>query len=366
MPDDIQFDLWRLERVVVHEIFLRDQEYTPPSYGTALLNLGREARETFLKRIQAAASNDSKCMEMRIVDNNGESFLAHTQTLLDATTDEEFLSSARAFADLLAKAQTSRAIPGGILIIFTGTVSPSSYRFVGAMKAESQDGFARQMSEQGPTLQLIKELFLTPSAKMYKLGLFIEQSRTPDPAAPVEDNFSAFVYDYLMTKINRDDAAIYFYQSFLGCGFPQDAARETKNFFDLTKKFIFSHPTLSDEQKYERFADLQSYLRSAEQQVHTSTFAQRYMANPQDKDEYANFMRDNGFPTIAVPKDIKDIETRLKNRRVNFGSSIKLTGPADKMDKLVSIKKINGPENDEGFAPEWTEVIIKDRLRGTD
>lgn len=366
MPGDIQFDFWRLDRVVVHEIYLRDQEYVPPSYGTALLNLGREAEETFLKRIQSAVSNDSKCMEMRIVKNNEDSFLAHTKNLLDTTTDEAFLASARSFADLLAGAQTSRTIPGGILIIFTGMVSPASYRFVGAVKAESQDGFARQMSEQGPTLELVKEVFLTPSAKMYKLGMFIEKSRNPDPAAPAENNFSAFVYDYLMTKTNRDDAAIYFYQSFLGCGFPQDAARETKNFFELTRKFIFSHPDLTDEQKYERYSDLQSYLRSAEPTVHASTFAQRHMTNPRDRDDYTNFMRDNGFPAIAVRKDTKDIESRLKNRKVNFGSSIKLSGPADKMDQLVSIEKINGPANADGFAPEWSKIIIKDRLKGTE
>jgi len=366
MPGDIQFDFWRLDRVVVHEIFLRDQEYVPPSYGTALFNLGRDTKETFLKRIQSAVSNDSKCMGMRIVENNEGSFLAYARALLDTTTDEEFLASAKSFADLLVRAQTSRAIPGGILIIFTGTVSPTAHRFVGAVKAESQDGFVRQMSEQGPTLQLIRELFLTPSAKMYKLGIFIEKSRTPNPDDPVEDNFFAFVYDYLMTKVNRDVAAIYFYRGFLGCDFPKDAARETKIFFDLTKKFIFSHPDLTDEEKYEHFADLQSYLRSTESTVHTSTFADRYIAQDEDRDSYVNYMRDSGFPSTAVRKDIRDIENRLKNRKVKFGSSIRLSGPADKMDQLVSIEKISGPEDDEGFAPEWSKIIIKDRLRGTE
>ena len=366
MSSDVQFVSWRLDRVVVHEIFLRDQERVPPTYGTSLLSLERRANEIFLKRVQDAVSNDSKCIEMRIVKTEAGSFLSHVKNLLAAESDEEFLALAKPFADLLTDAQTSRGIPAGILIIFTGTVSPFSYRFVGAMKAEAQDGFARQIGEQGLTLKLMNELFLTPSAKMYKLGVIVETSRNSAPDAPVEDNFSAFVYDYLMTKTNRDKSAVYFYESFLGCGFAQNAARETKNFLELSRQFIFSHPTFTDEQKYERYADLQSYLRSAEQTVHTATFAERYMASPQDRDAYTNFMRDNEFPTISVPKDTRDIADRLKTRKVNFGSSIKLSGPADKMDQLVSIEKINGPQNQDGFAPEWTKIIIKDRLRGTE
>lgn len=357
------FTDWHLDRLVVHEIPLREEERVNPVYGTALTTLDRNACDTFFKRVQMAMSKDAKCMEMNIVKTAAGSYLTHTEKLLATGDDNEFLSESRPFADLLVNAQTSRAIPAGILIIFTGTVEFASYRFVGAIKAEAQDGFTRQRDANGITLKLLNDLFLTPSSRMYKIGLFIEKSQMPALDAPLEANYSAFVYDHLMSKQNRDAAATYFYEGFLGCGFPQDAARLTKNFLQLTRKFIFSNPAFTEEEKYDLYADLQSYLRSADRVVHVSAFAERHITTPQIRDEYTSFMRDNEFSPIAVPKDTKDIKSSLTSRKVTFGSSIKLQGPAEKMDELVVIEKIDGPENENGLIPAWTKITIKDRPR---
>lgn len=54
----------------------------------------------------------------------------------------------------------------------------------------------------------------------------------------------------------------------------------------------------------ERYADLQSYLRSTEPMVHTSTFADRYMAQDEDRDAYANSC-ETVTPSTAVRKDIR-------------------------------------------------------------
>ena len=45
------------------------------------------------------------------------------------------------YADKLADAQQAKNLPGGILVVFSGTVGPASHPFVGVIKAEKQSGF---------------------------------------------------------------------------------------------------------------------------------------------------------------------------------------------------------------------------------
>lgn len=349
---------WSLDKILVHEIFLREgKDIITPLYGTTLTKLDRQAQEIFLQRIESAISNDSKCMEMHITKTDPGSFFAFAKELLENPTDDDFIIISCKIADLLTRAQASRAIPGGLLMIFTGTVGLSNDKYIGVLKAESQDGFIKKNNNGTISLELLRELFLTPSAKMYKIGLMIESKSTS------VQNISAYVYDYLMTKINRDAAATYFYETFLGCSFPQNSATETKKFMMLTKKFIFGCTHLDESQKYMLYADLQSYLRSSDQTIQTVTFAERHINSPELKDDYANYMRDNHFPTIAVPKDTKEIIQQLRQRKITFKSEIKISGPSEKMDELVTFENIEGPATPDGSKPEWTKIIIKDALR---
>ena len=169
-----------------------------------------------------------------------------------------------------------------------------------------------------------------------------------------------------MSKTNKENAAIYFYDGFLGCSFPKDAAHETKKFFEYSKEFIFKYSSFSDEEKYAHYADLQSYLRSPTQTIQVSEFAQRYIERPEDKDAYSNFMREKNFSTNSIHKDTINIKEHLKVRKLRFTSSIKLYGPSDKMDNLVTFEKISGPRDMYGNTPEWTKIIIRDKLSGTE
>lgn len=57
---------------------------------------------------------------------------------------------------------------------FSGTVGSPARPFVGVIKAETQTGFRRQVTSGGAIgAQFINDLFLTPAAKLYKIGMFI-------------------------------------------------------------------------------------------------------------------------------------------------------------------------------------------------
>ena len=121
-----------------------------------------------------------------------------------------------------------RTIPGGMVVVFTGTIGHPEQRYLGCIKAEPHDGFTLRRNAAQLTLELLKDLFLTPKAKLYKIGMFVEPLKDNSPVQHDEQGcfgFSACVYDSLMTTSNRDAAAQYFYEGFLGCAFPENAAR---------------------------------------------------------------------------------------------------------------------------------------------
>ena len=56
-----------------------------------------------------------------------------------------------------------------------------------------------------------------------------------------------------------------------------------------------------------------------------------------------------------------DVASAMKLRRLNFASRVRISGPADSFDKLVTVSLIDG-EAKNGVTPQWTQVIIKDRI----
>ena len=366
MSDQIVFCNWAISRIVAHEIYVADEPRKQPTYGTSLLSLDSKAKDIFQERLQQALSNDSKSMEMEIEKTDDRSFFYATQKILSVQNNEEFIDISKQIADMLHAASNNRSIPGGLLLVFSGTVSAYNRAFVGALKAESQTGFTRRQTDRGPTLALLEELFLTPSAKMYKIGIFLENQAHADFSEAQANLFVPYVYDAAMSKSNRESSARYFYDTFLGCRFPNDSARMTKKFFELTKDFIFSISGFDEEKKMQAYAALQAYLRSAESQIHVEKFASTYLHTPSDRDAYKTWMRGKDFPTTALHKDTKDISRKLTMRKIKFGRDIRLTGPSDAMDQLVTVSSIQSPPDESGNTQPWTEITIRNPLNGAE
>jgi hypothetical protein len=96
--------------------------------------------------------------------------------------------------------------------------------------------------------------------------------------------------------------------------------------------------------------------------VGITSFGETYFGEAEIQDAYRNFMIDKGFPDEAVNKDLRDVESALKLRRLNFKNKIKVSGPAESFDKLVSIEAIPGAPDAQGAVPQWTLLTIKDRI----
>jgi hypothetical protein len=341
-------------RICLHEVHRRPEEgpQLTPTYGQGLLNLPPEAMAAFRSRVVAAFKASSQCLDMAIRDYADGSVAANGAKLIDLS-NKDFVAHSRAFADALASAQGSRQIPGGLLVVFDGTVGYPATRFFGLMKAELHEGFIKTNDLQA---QFVNNLFLSPKTKLYKIGIFICDGAHPRP--PLPEGWQATVYDSAMTASQRDNAATYFYSTFLGLDLPDNSAQKVKRFFEETKAFIRSSP-LTPSQKVDLHNGLYSYLKLDQSQtVQVSRFAETYMQGDL-LDDYVRHMKRQRIPETAISKDLTEVSGALRIRKLRFPRAITLSGPPDAMRDLVSIETIERADGS-----PWTRVIIKAEVQG--
>ncbi|AEV26627.1 hypothetical protein Dsui_2264 [Azospira oryzae PS] len=286
----------------------------------------------------------------------------HLATQLVDADDQLFITQSQQAAELLADAQASRKIPGGILVAFTGRAGAPARRLVGIIKAEVHSGFTREQSAQGMTLKYLKNLLLTAQTKLYKIGLFFEAN--PEAEGQPADRWNAFIYDETLTLANRDGAAQYFYEGFLGTKFLESSARNTKKFHDLTKNFIRAMH-VPEEERIALHNALVAYLKVDQSPtVSIQSFADNYFADPDIRDTYRKHMIASNFPTVAVAKDISDVSSVLRTRKFMFRNHVRLIAPAEGFDDLVKIEAIEGDQDPQGQRPRWTKITVKSDISG--
>jgi len=358
------FENLSINRIITHEVFPRDNErnIVAPTYGTNLVTLDQLALDAFCSRIMEAMGKASRALEMTITNSGNQSMCAIAKSLIDYD-DALFIQHSRQVADNLAAAQKSRGLPGGVLVIFSGTAGHPSKRILGLIKAETHSGFTRNTAPNGSiSLQFLTNLLLTPQTKLYKIGIFVES----DPATidPLPYGWRALIYDDQISVSNKLSAAQYFYDSFLGCSFPETSAKLTREFHDHTKDFI-RHLNVPEEKKIDLYNALITYLKVDQSPtVQTAVFAQTFIQDAETRDAYAEFMNAKDFPAIAIHKDLADVASLLRYRKISFSNEIKLTAPAEKFESMIQMQSFDGEPDENGQIPTWTRIVIKDRIRG--
>ncbi|GGF59922.1 hypothetical protein GCM10011332_11970 [Terasakiella brassicae] len=359
------FENLTIRRLIIHEVFKRDHQKNTvqPIYGDQLIALGDDALAALRTRVIHTMGRASKNVEMEIGNTDPGGLFSLSKELM-SLDDNEFILRSRNAANQLSSAQTRRDTPGGILVVFSGVVDYPEKNVIGFIKAEPHNGFTRVNQDDHLSLAFIEDLILTPQAKLYKIGVFLEM----DPDLATNENpsngYRAFIYDENMSPKNPDNAAQYFYEGFLGCAFPESSARLTREFHHLTKNFIYELD-IPEEEKIGLHQSLYSYLKLDQgQTVHVGTYANTYLRDDAMRDAYEAFMRQKEFPQNAIAKDLTQVELHLQQRKISFRRGVKLTAPADRFANLIEIEQIDGVQGDggEGEVPNWTRITVKDMI----
>jgi hypothetical protein len=360
------FENLAIDRIIIHEIFRRnvDRTMVDPVYGNGLIHLDVEAKDALQQRITEALGSSSHGVEMSIHDASAQSVWASAKSVVDAPGDnDQFIMLSQAVTAKLAASQTSKGVPGGIVVLIDGTAGHPARPFVCIIKAEPHAGFIKRQDNGQLLLEYLKELILTPEAKLYKIGAFVRSDPAQSTAQQPTAGWRAFLFDDLITKGNRLGAAHYFYSTFLGLVFPSNSAFQTKEFHTLTKDFIRS-AEIDEEHRSDLLNALTAYLKADQiATIQVGVFSETYLGTPELKDAYTHYMEQKNFPVQAIHKDLSEVASALKKRKISFGHNISLTAPPEEFEGLVRIQSIDGEADEHGQVPQWTQITIRDRIR---
>lgn len=360
-------DLLNLEvdRIIIHQVYRRDDEgkLINPLQSRDYTRFDKVAMTAFKSRIREALGSGSKAVRMEVVRQDS----AHLMPLIDKMADEDdadFALSSYGVAEKLAEAQKGRAIPGGIVVVFSGRQGYPSRRFVGVIKAEVHSAYEKEVNSKTKeiSLKFVEEVLLTPSARLYKTAGFFENASCDPAADDLNDKWTVLVADSQISQTDGKAAAQYFYSSFLGCGYPKTSARTTKQFYDSACSFI-KNMSISPVQRNELLNALVTYLKvNKSPAVGVSEFSASYLGDADAQDAFMAHMVKSGVPAVSFTKDISHIESRLSYRKISFGGNVKITAPSEAFKALVEIEPIQGELDKFGVPAEWTKVIIKDKV----
>lgn len=325
-----------VEKVIVHHIYKRTESHTAkePLMGKDLLQLPQAALDAFQLRITESLSNKSHGIEMDIVETKTDSFFATAAEIMEFT-DDKFISLSKEIAMKLAKAQTGRDLAESKLIVVYGVAGNASTPYIAVIKAELQDGFA---DNQKKGIDHIKDLFLTKTQRLYKIGFLHANAHSIQGQNGVYDKnkYKCYLFDHLLTNNETRSAAHYFYSIFLGMTISASDKKKTKDFFELTKLFINS-ADIKIEEKSNLLDSLRTELRSNKAIINIKAFADDYLAVNLNK-EYLVFMKGKKFESNSFTKDNEYIATRLKQRqKMTLSNGVQVITPPDMLHKSVKI-----------------------------
>lgn len=354
-----------IDRIIIHQVYQRDAEgqKKKPMQSRDFTRFSYEAMETFKQRVIEALGSSSRAVQMEITNQKEAKDLPLIVERAVEEADDTFAVSSYDFATSLSDAQQIRTIPGGIVVVFTGTQGHPAKNFLGIIKAETHSAYEKEVDDKTGEISLkyVEEVLLTPSSRLYKTAGFFEKDVYDSPYSNLNDKWVVMVSDSQISKTGGKAAAKYFYADFLGCGYPQTSARTTKQFYDETKKFI-AELDVPESKKSDYINALTTYLKvDTSSSIGTADFGATYFESDV-QDAFSEYMENAGIPTASFTKDIEHISGSLKFRKVSFSKNVKISAPSESFKELITMTTIDGDKDESGVAAEWTQVIIKDKI----
>jgi len=353
------FEGLKIERLIGHTIHPcgKNKTKTPPIKTQALVPLPVETRDLIQLRITEAIGSNSHGVETQIKKTDSESFFNLAAQMM-RSNDQEFIEISHRMADSLADAHTNPRWPGGIQFLISGKIGAHQKPFLAAIKAETDKGLNFTESNGAVALQVVKNMLLSQSQKLYKIGMLIEINYEPaiDGVGFKIENYSSHLFDHLLTRTETRNAAGYFYRDFLGMDITGSSRFQTRLFFESTKIYINAAP-IDHDKKLDLLEALRVELRSEKQSITVRNFAEEHI--PEElRENYVTSMGDNGVPTTAIIKDVEYIKSKLRrNRKINFNSGVNIQVPSGKV--VNDFVEIGGL--DDGFTSVRIRGVVQDR-----
>jgi hypothetical protein len=351
-----------ITRVIAHEVVRASQmAERPPILSDHLVALDGHGKGLVAKRIVATVGSGSHCVDVTVSDATAGSPFNHATTMFDCN-DAAFVKASQHLARALSTAQTVGTIRSGSALFVQGTCAADDRpsRFLTIIKADSDQGFFKQVQGESIDLRFVSDMLLGESQRLLKVAFFIENpecEQIPVGTAPVlrqPEEFCVKVFDHMMQNSGDGNAALYFYSTFLKCTLANDASRQTRDFYNIARDVIDEMP-VPQQDKVELRGDLISYLRSNRATLSPRTFAKEVLPEAQ-QDVFVTRCKTAGI-TQAISKNLELLKNRLRRRSLRFSSQVTITASPEAIRESV---RIHGQSKD-----GWTRLEIKGEIEET-
>lgn len=341
-------------RVITHEVVRTSQmNERPPVLSDELVELDERGKELVGKRLITTLASGSHCVDVTVEDATQGTPFNYASAMLDLP-DPDFVQRSQQLATSLSLAQTAGPIRSGSAIFVQGTCNVETLhcRFMSIIKADSDQGFYRQVGERRITLRYVHDMLLSESQRLIKVAFILEEMRPSLPSDRAEhrspEDFSVKIFDHMMQNSGDRDAAMYFYQTFMRCRLADSASRKTKQFYEVARVFI-SEMEVTQAEKVEFHGDLVAYMRSNRAILEPRAFAQDVLPEA-NQDSFVGACRDSGI-TEAFTKDVQLVRSKLRRQSYKFTSNVTIYAPSETFRDSVRILE----QSDDG----WTNVKIR-------
>ena len=207
-------------------------------------------------------------------------------------------------------------------------------KIVGILKIEKEEGGRIQQSTKNGKrtfdILSLKDIILTKNTRFYKISVFFEEG-------PKKHGYDGKVCDNQLT--NKEDIAHFFLKKFLGCDFVQDQKIRTKEFYDITEKFIKKQVVKPNDQFRHHF-QLLAYLTSQIKEISPENFAKNHI-DPEYREKYLEFLTKNGVQNELIKKDLKKIEKEVQIKVLSFEDDVEIRGTRQAFDEHVTYKEMD-------------------------
>jgi hypothetical protein len=347
----------KFKKVIMHQIFGKEdkQPHATVDPSKNLFKMTDEATEILHTRLTDAAGRNSKAFDLEVGNSSKDSFYDIAINLKNKS-DKIFIDKSTAIAHLLAEKQTSSNMPGGYLLIIEAEDNDDKRFVLIVIKAELHEAFRSEKKKGESILQVLNDIFLSPSQKLYKLGVIYEKEN-PKGASP-NNLYGCFLFDDQFRRNVKP--AEYFYSNFLGFDISNNAKIQSQNFYNETFNFIKSN-IQDTKEKFSLINELKNvFTINTDTTITPSDFSKNYIRKAELRDKYATEVLPNFRASII--KDSTLIDYKLAHKKWDFPNKINLSGPEENFDESVKlISDSKGLQNLDPSDKTYSIIKIKGR-----
>ena len=251
-------------------------------------------------------------------------------------SSEEFVATSRELANQL-HAQHTGATSSGLLCVMLVSVGPRIGLAI--LKLEREEGAEIKFSgEEGKRVfnfDVLENLILTDKTRLFKSALFVRNGMG-------EDDFDAVGCDSQGPGTSEDVAR--FWLAYLGCRLAEEPRVSTRKWFEASLEFANEHidDAVAKNSFYEH---IHSEAKSNRKNISPKQFIQDSVP-PDLRVRYREFLEAHDVSLQAFPKDISEIERRLRRKALHTAHGISVTVPEDE-EQLVEVQSRQIVVNDQ-------------------